>query len=82
MVANLDDGLGVGIARFAEEADFDLRLVGGVPHRVADDVLDRTVEQLRAAHGAALAGLVKDHATVAITGFEIGVVNHVAQKIG
>jgi hypothetical protein len=49
MVANLDDGFGTGSARFAEEADFNLRLVGGVPHCVADNILDRTVKQFRAA---------------------------------
>jgi hypothetical protein len=78
MVANLDDGFGAGIARFAEEANFNLRLVGGVPHRVADDIFDSTVKQLRAAYRAALVRLVKDHATVAITGFKIGVLNHLA----
>jgi hypothetical protein len=82
MVANLDDGLGIGSARFAEEANFNLRLVGGVPHRVADNIFDRTVKQLLTAYRAALVGLVKSHATVAITGFKIGVVNHLAQKIG
>jgi hypothetical protein len=78
MVANLNDGLGVGIARFAKEADFNLRLVGGVPHRVADNIFDRTVKQLLTAYRAALVGLIKDHATVAITGFKIGVVNDLA----
>jgi hypothetical protein len=58
MVANLDDGFGVGIACFAEEANFDLCLVGGVPHRVADDIFHSTVEQFRAAYRAALVRLV------------------------
>jgi len=78
MVANLDDGFGVGIACFAEEANFDLCLVGSVPHRVADDIFHSTVEEFRAAYRAALVRLVKDHATVAITGFKIGVVDHLA----
>jgi hypothetical protein len=78
VIANLDHGFGANIGRSADQPNFNLRPVGGVPHRVADDIFHRTVKQLWAAHRAALVRLVKDHATVAITGFKIGIVNHLA----
>lgn len=80
MIKNPDDGFGGDIARFADEADFNLRLVRGVPNRIADNIFDRTVEQLRAAYGAAFVRRVKNYATSAVTSFEIGIVDHLAQK--
>src|ERR1019366_4692099 len=82
MIANLDDGGRVEITRFADQANLDFRLVRRVPNRIADNIFDRTAEELWAAYRAAVVRLVKDHPAVAIAGLEVGIGNDLAKQIG
>jgi hypothetical protein len=62
--------------------DFNRRLVRGIPNGIADNILDRAVEQLWATYGSAFARRVQNYATSAVTGFEIGILNHLPQEFG